>query len=113
MYLYYQDLLPDCNAEFIAEYETVDEMMKKIKQQCDDGHDECPEYVPTFNEYLSNDFSKYSDNYEYSLYIPTDDEVNKLKEDDYINIIKDCVDDEYAYFVTKYKLFEDDKNSDF
>lgn len=104
MYLYYQDIRADCEPEFIGEYETVELMMLKIKQQCDDGHDECPEFIPTYEEYLTNNFSNYAEYYEYSFHMPTYEEIQNLGDDDYINIIRDCVDDEYAYLVTKTKI---------
>lgn len=105
MYLYYQDLRADCEPEFINEYDSIDKMMEKIKQQCDDGHNECPEFIPTYEEYIKEDFSQYSDDNEYSFHFPTIEEINNLVDDNCIFIIKDYVDgDEYGYCVTKNKI---------
>lgn len=103
MYLYYQDLRADCEPEFIGKYDTIEEMMLKVKQECDNGHEECPNDIPSYNEYLSGDFSNYPDYYEYSFHMPTYEEINNLQEDDFITIIKDFVDDEYMYLVSNVK----------
>ena len=105
MFLYYQLLEADCNAELIGEYNTMEQVMEKIKQQCDDGHEECPRHIPTYDEYVNGDFDAYDSDDEHVFYVPTDEEVDELDEDGYINIIEDFVDGvEEAYFVTKYMI---------
>lgn len=97
MFLYYQLLRADCNAELISEYNT----MEKIKQQCD----ECPDFIPTYDEYLRKDFSNYDSDFEYTMYIPNDEEVDALLPDGFITVIYEFVDgEEESYLVTKYRL---------
>lgn len=107
MYLYYQDLYDDSESQLIGEYETTEELVKKIKQICNDGHDICPNYIPTYDEYISGNlgkYLKYLKNYEYLFYIPTNEEINNLNDDDFIYIIKNYFDDEYTYYVSKKKI---------
>lgn len=105
MFLYYQLLEPDCEAELMGEYNTMDQVMERLKKECDDGHEECPTFTPCYDEYISGNFDAYDSDDEHTLYIPSDEEVNELDEDGNINIIKSYIDgDEFAYFVTKYCL---------
>jgi hypothetical protein len=102
MYLYYQDLIPDAEPELIGEYDTIDEMMLKVKEECDNGHEECPEFIPSYEEYLNNDFTNYPDG-EYSLVIPTYEDIEN---NDIVYIIKNYTDDEYVYVVTKEEVLD-------
>lgn len=107
MFLYYENMDADCDAELIGEYDTIEQVMSKIKEECDNGHEECPEYIPSFDDYLSNDFSSYNSDYEYKLYVPTNEEVDMLDKNGHINIIYSFIDgDESVYVVTKYELQE-------
>lgn len=105
MFLYYQLLEADYEAELIGEYNTMDQVMEKIKQECDNGHEECPNFIPSYDEYVNGDFDAYDSDDDHSFYVPSDEEVNELDEDGYINIIKNYIDgEECAYFVTKYPM---------
>lgn len=97
MHLYYQDVGPDYEPEYLGTYDTISEMMLKIKEETNNGHEELPDCIPSYDEYVLEDFSNYPEEYEYSFHMPTEDEI---KNNDYVVIIKDCVDDEYMYLVT-------------
>ena len=113
MYLYYNDSYNEYVPQFIDEYKTIEQLMNKIKKQCDDGHKICPDYIPTYEEYKTGKlkknsedlkYSKYLKNNEYLFHIPTNKEIKKLKKNDFIYIIRDYFDDEYTFYVTKNKL---------
>jgi hypothetical protein len=107
MFLYYQDIKQDSEPSFIGEFNTIIELLVYIKRECDEGHTELPNQIPTFDEYLSNDFDNYPDEYEYSFYMPTNTELDNLKDHEYISIIHDISPNEYVYFITSNKITDD------
>lgn len=105
MFLYYQTLVADYEPEFIGEYDTIEELMEKIKQEFDEGHEACPDAIPTFNEFVNKDFSNYDDDNDYIFYKPSEDEINALNKNEFIKVIYEYVDGiEEAYIVSKYKI---------
>jgi len=103
MYLYYQDISPDYDLELIGQYESIEKIMLKIKEECDKGHKDCPEYIPCYEEFVIGDFSKYPD-YQYVFHIPTVNEIKNMLDYEYIYIIRAYIDDSYAYLLSKQQI---------
>ncbi len=105
MFLYYQDIGVNGELELVDEFSNLDDLMLKIEEQCNDGHNEYPSFIPTFNEYVSNDFSNYDNEYTYLFKYPTLDEINSLGKNKYITIIKDDIKyEKHIYLVSKYEI---------
>lgn len=107
MFLYYQDIGPDYEPELIGEFDTLEELIIRIKAECDNGHEDVPDEIPSFDEYVAGDFSNYSDEFSYTFNLPTKEEIDILKDGDFIVIIHDDTSCEYKYFVTNYKITDD------
>lgn len=97
LYLYYQDIQPDFEPELVGKYKSLDKLLSKIKQICNDSHEELPECNPTYEEYIAGNFTNYPIYNTYSFYLPTEEE---LKNNYYITIISEC--DEYYDYDYKY-----------
>jgi hypothetical protein len=74
-------------------FDTLEDLMLNLKQICDDNHEEYPDIAPSYEEYVSNNFDNYNNNTrDHSFYMPTKEEIKKLKNEEYIGIISSNVD---------------------
>jgi hypothetical protein len=96
LYLYYQNMRPDCNPELVGIYDSLETLLLKVKEECDNAHEELPDDNPTYDEFIMNNFENYPEYNRYSFHMPTYEEINYSE---FIIVIKERIDDEEEAFI--------------
>lgn len=107
MFLYHEGPRFDDDPELLGCFTQISDVIAELKKECDNGHEICPDIIPSFDEYSAESFDKYTKTkHKYFVDDLSESNVKELADDEVLELIRYTNPDEdgwWTYYVKNSK----------